>query len=100
MDLSSKRKPNIDYWLYRDSSVLEIPSVINNKIVSRIEEEAFLNYTSLTKVIIPDTVTYIGRAAFKDCNNLQEIILSNNIAEITKELFMDVQDLIKLTCHQ
>lgn len=108
LHLYAKWEPS-NHWIYQvrenrisitgfigTPSVLEIPSVINNKIVSRIEEEAFLNYTSLTKVIIPDTVTYIGRAAFKDCNNLQEIILSNNIAEITKELFYGCSRLNKI----
>ncbi|MCM1225334.1 MAG: S8 family serine peptidase, partial [Lachnospiraceae bacterium] len=50
--------------------VLEIPSYINNRKVVKISNEAFSGETGITKVVIPNTVTYIGNAAFFNCTSL------------------------------
>lgn len=67
--------------------VLDIPSKIDNKIVSRIEEEAFLNFTSLIELYLPDTITYIGNSAFENCQNLQIVKLSTSLTEIAPYTF-------------
>lgn len=51
--------------------------VADNKgvAVTEIEEEAFINNTSIKSVIISKTVTDIGAAAFKGCSNIESITL-------------------------
>ena len=50
-----------------------IPSEINGKPVVKIGERAFFECTSLTSVVIPNSVTSIGYFAFEGCNSLEEI---------------------------
>ena len=41
----------------------------------------------LKKVVMPDTVTYLGSGAFMECYNLEEVVLSNNIEVIGSYTF-------------
>lgn len=45
------------------------------------------NNDNITKVIIPDTVTEIGRSAFYKCENIQEIVIPNSVKEIKHNAF-------------
>ncbi len=51
-------------------SVLVIPSTYDGLPVTTIAECAFQDCASLTKVVIPDTVTYIYDSAFYGCYNI------------------------------
>ena len=42
---------------------------------TRIDNSAFSDFTGLTSIIIPNSVTSIGENAFKNCNNLTSITL-------------------------
>ena len=50
-----------------------IPNTYNNLPVTSIGGGAFYNCTSLTSVVIPDSVTSIGRSAFQGCVNLTDV---------------------------
>ena len=41
----------------------------------------------VTKVIIPEGVTYIGRQAFREMNNLEEVILPDSVSRMGQEAF-------------
>lgn len=56
-------------------SRMRIPSVHNGLPVMSIYDAAFYGCTRLTRVIVPDTVTGIGRSAFAECENLESITL-------------------------
>jgi hypothetical protein len=57
------------------------------KIVG-IADNCFKNNTGMNgDIIIPDTVTRIGKSAFEGCTNLKTITLSNNITEIPDNCF-------------
>lgn len=56
--------------------------------VVRIVEGAFRNCTGLTgDLVIPDTVTEIGKAAFERCNFMGELILSDSLVRIEDSVF-------------
>ena len=47
----------------------------NTFTVTNISERLFENYTGLTSVVVPNTVTSIGKCAFYGCSNLTKISL-------------------------
>ena len=69
------------------NGVLEIPEYINGKRVVGIGEKAFYSKEELCKVILPDSITYIGEQAFQFCRNLTEISLSKNLKKIHYSAF-------------
>ena len=65
---------------------IEIPSEIDGAPVTEIAEGAFWD-TQITSVIIPDSVTIIGRAAFATCRMLEGITLPQTLTEINEYAF-------------
>ena len=53
----------------------------------RIDGGFFYNCPKLTKVIIPDTVKYIGGGAFQNCESLKSIIIPSSVTEIREYAF-------------
>lgn len=49
--------------------------------------------SSVTKIVIPDTVTVIGLNAFRGCTSLQTVTMSKNIKEVHGAAFMDCTSL-------
>lgn len=66
-----------------------VPNKINNLTVVEIGEKAFENQTTITSVIIPDTITKIGNRAYHGCTNLIETNISKSVAEIGSNVFLD-----------
>ncbi len=65
---------------------LEIPATINELPVNEIGYEAFRD-TLLTKLTIPDSVTYIDRFAFYNSTALADINLSDKITFVGEDAF-------------
>ncbi|MCM1505818.1 MAG: leucine-rich repeat protein [Ruminococcus flavefaciens] len=105
-----------------DESVtdVEIPSEINGKAVTTIENYAFNNCKSLksvtipesiisigyqsfagcsaiTSITIPNSVTSIGGGIFYGCTGLQSVTLSNNISDISNSAFYNCTGLKSIT---
>lgn len=68
-------------------AALVIPSEKDGQDVVAIADNAFENQSSVTSVLIPDTVTEIGRQAFRNCANLAAVNEGNNIAAIAPNAF-------------
>jgi hypothetical protein len=66
---------------------LTIPGTIDGLPVVGIGEIAFSYNTSLTSIIIPDTVTNIGDSAFSSCSTLTNITLPKNLTAIGNSVF-------------
>ena len=108
-----------DYDLFC-SSILDIPSTIEGKIVTTIGKyafkdcdslkitipnsvttiglSAFENCYSLTSITIPDSVTTIGDYAFYDCVSLTSIIIPNSVISIGDDAFVDCES-ITIQCN-
>ena len=59
-----------------------IPSVIEGKKVTTINNKAFMGRKSLKKVVLPETITTIGSNAFNDCSELKEINIPASVKTI------------------
>lgn len=70
-----------------------IPKTLGGYVVTDILWYAFSDNTSITEVIIPDTVTYIGECAFSGCDNLQSVSLSGNITRLQGGVFSGCKSL-------
>ena len=64
-----------------------IPSEINGKPVVKIGERAFSECTSLTSIVIPNSVTTIGDRAFAWCSSLTSVTIPNSVTSIGDHAF-------------
>lgn len=79
------------------ASVLEIPESIGGCKVTEIGSSAFSGNSTLTMVVIPDSVTSIGASAFYNCSLLSNVTLSKNIKAIWAYAFYGCTKLTSIT---
>ncbi len=70
-----------------NDSELVFPSGYENNISTRISPLAFSKNNTITSVVIPDTVSVIGREAFYRCFKLKTVQLPENLLFIDKNAF-------------
>ena len=70
-----------------------IPSTYNNLPVTSIAEKAFYECSSLTSVVIPDSVTSIGLYAFRGCSSLTSVTIPDSVTSIGSRAFHDCDSL-------
>ena len=54
---------------------INVPSTYNGKNVLKIKEGAFLNCTTVTKIVIPNTVVSIELGALSNCSSLENVTI-------------------------
>ena len=59
-----------------------LTSVVIPDSITSIHYEAFLDCTSLTSIVIPDSVTSIGSSAFDGCTSLTSVVIGNSVTSI------------------
>ena len=67
---------------YRTAGKVTIPSEVNSFRVIEIGNVAFAKCSSITSVIIPNSVEVVGRLAFGNCSSLSDINLPNSLKTI------------------
>ena len=75
-------------YLGSDSKV-DIPAELGGKPVTEIWGFAFADYSGLTKVTIPKSVSSIGQAAFAGCNSLTEVTIPKSVTSIGWSAFIE-----------
>ena len=75
-----------DYGKVNYNSIV-IPSEIDGIAINKISREAFKNYTTLTDVSIPESVTSIESYAFSGCVSLQRVTIGNGVTSISGYAF-------------
>ena len=66
---------------------IAVPSKINGVKVTQIADYAFMGCNGLKKVILPDSITYIGIQSFGGCYDLEEINMPKSLAIIEARAF-------------
>ncbi|MBQ9077659.1 MAG: leucine-rich repeat domain-containing protein [Muribaculaceae bacterium] len=74
-----------------------LTSVIIPNTVTSIGKEAFKDCTTLTNLTIGSSVTTIGDEAFSGCSSLTEVTIPNSIISIGKEAFSSCTTMTKIT---
>ena len=91
--LSIKAKPGFQ------ETELEIPAEIDGVPVTRIGENAFHGCTSLTSIVIPDSVTSIGYGVFAGCASLTSVVIPDSVTSIGYEAFSSCTSLTSILYH-
>ena len=73
-----------DHAFYDCSSLTSV--VISDSVIS-ISEYAFAHCSSLTNIVIPDSVTSIGSYAFFGCSSLTSVVIPDNVTYIGSSAF-------------
>ena len=60
-------------------------------------EGVFLRNTTITSVVLPDTIKYIGECAFTECSNLTSITLAEGLTSIGEQAFRKCTGLTSIT---
>lgn len=78
-----------DASLYTGPSELTIPDTVGGAAVTCIAEDCFAGNTTLTSVILPDTLREIGSGAFSGCSALRGIFIPDGVKLIGSGAFRD-----------
>ncbi len=81
---------------YRNKRKIIIPKTYKGKPITFIGTYAFSGCSSLTSVVIPDSVTSIGEFAFGYCSSLTSIELPNSVISIGDNAFSGCSSLTSI----
>ena len=84
------------HHLYSDENT-EITNLIIPNSVTSIGRDAFYRCTGLTSITIPNSVTSIGNSAFGDCTGLTSITIPNSVTSIGNSAFWGCSGLTSVT---
>ena len=70
-----------------DKTSVVIPSVVFDRTVSKINDYAFLNNTTIESCVVSDTVKAIGESAFYGCTSLKEITIPSSVESLGVNVF-------------
>ncbi len=85
--LSSDKSYYIVAGVEKNKETYEIPSTYKNKPVKSIGGYVFMGCSSLTSIVIPDSVTLIGDSAFSGCSSLTNIDIPDSVTSIGSSAF-------------
>ena len=85
----------VDISCCTDTNVV-IPSQYNSLPVTRISYQAFNYCSSLTSIVIPDSVTSIGDWAFLGCEKLTCVTIGDSVTSIGGEAFESCSSLTSI----
>ncbi len=74
----------------------DLRSITLPSTLTRIEEKAFFR-CSFEEIVLPDTLSYIGKDAFGYCVNLTELEIPGSVTEIGEYAFYNCTKLLKIT---
>ena len=88
--LGNENNPYLALIKARNTDITSCDVHVNTKIIVG---EAFSSCTSLTSIVIPDSVTSIGNHAFRSCTSLTSVTIGNSVTSIGSYAFSDCASL-------
>ena len=82
---------DLAFWGCRSLSEIVIPSSVTS-----IGKGAFYCCESLSEIVIPSSVTSIGKSAFRGCNSLSEIVIPSSVTSICDWAFWNCRSLSEI----
>ena len=79
------------------SGNIEIPQTYNGKPVVVIQNSAFKDCSSLTSILIPNSIKSIGINAFENCSNITETTIPEGVTLIGNNTFLGCEKLASVT---
>ncbi len=73
-----------------------IPSALEGYPVTTIRDYAFEKNSSITSVVIPDTVIIIGRGAIRHCSILTSVVIGDSVTMIDEFAFLNCRSLANI----
>ena len=70
-------------------STFRIPSRIKGYKVVGVADDAFVGHTEIKKVIMPNTLQFVGERAFYNCTNLESFTWSKNLTSVGVDAFLN-----------
>lgn len=67
---------------------LVFPETYNGKPVTELNPNAFMENTTITSIVIPDSYTSIGMNCFRGCTALESAVIGNGITGIGTNVFL------------
>ena len=64
--------------------------------ITNLSASMFANWTSLTSIVLPETIALVGDRAFENCCNLSSIDIPNTVKNIGQNAFSDCTRLISV----
>ena len=86
-----------NYSAFRNKPITSFDELQYFTGLTSIEPYAFYDCTSLTSVIIPDSVTSIGNSAFFNCRGLTSVTIGNSVTSIGSTAFEYCSGLTSVT---
>ena len=71
---------------------LVIPATINGKTVTAIASWSFYGNTTLTKIVIPDTLVSIDKYAIHSCSALRTVVIPSSVVNVEIYIFLNCKD--------
>ena len=71
----------------------EVVTEVNLTSATKVSSAAFSNCSSLTSVVIPDSVTSIGDSAFRGCSSLTSVVIPDSVTSIGSAAFYNCSSL-------
>lgn len=78
----------------------DVTSITLPEGLTTIEDSTFEFMSGLTEIVIPDSVTHIGKCAFCDCDNLKKVVLPFGLKYLSAEMFESCGALEKIILPQ
>lgn len=85
------------YVFMNDSRFATAKKVVIPSSVTKVGKNAFYKCTSLLSVVIPDSVTTIGSSAFYGCTSLTSVAIPNSVTTIGGWVFYECTSLTSVT---